>query len=271
MVARTERGDCVFYHRGSGLCVVQRDEGEASMPATCRHFPRLALRDCRGTFITLTHYCPTAAALLFRDDVPIAIVEGPAAFPTADYDGLEVTADEWPPLLHRRMLMDLDAYSAWERHMVARCADERLSPESVVATLDRDARLLRQYRPGKGPLAEAVVRLPADCVAAPPPSSLATSLERYGEAIGAVPDDLRPPPDDAGLPEAYIDRVLPEWGRWNQARASPLISGTREGEDASPWLVGQYLLGALRALGCACERAQPGRWKSSPGHTLSGL
>lgn len=155
IVARTAGGDCVFYHRSSGLCVIHRDAGEDRMPSTCRHFPRLALRDGRGTFVSLTHYCPTAAAMLFRDDVPVEIVEGPAAFPPAEYDGLVVTADEWPPLLHPQMLMDADGYSAWERHMVARCADETLSPESVIATLERDARLLRQYRPGNGSLAEA--------------------------------------------------------------------------------------------------------------------
>lgn len=88
IVARTAGGDCVFYHRSSGLCVIHRDAGEDRLPSTCRHFPRLALRDGRGTFMSLTHYCPTAAAMLFRDDVPIEIVEGPAAFPPAEYDGL---------------------------------------------------------------------------------------------------------------------------------------------------------------------------------------
>src|SRR5205814_1091399 len=52
MVARTSAGDCVFYHRDSGLCVIQRDAGEAQLPSTCRHFPRLAVRDWRGTFIS---------------------------------------------------------------------------------------------------------------------------------------------------------------------------------------------------------------------------
>jgi len=74
MVARTATGDCVFYHRHSGLCVIHRDLGEPMLPSTCRHFPRLAVRDARGTFISLTHYCPTAAASLFRVDVPIEII-----------------------------------------------------------------------------------------------------------------------------------------------------------------------------------------------------
>ena len=77
------------------------------LPSTCRHFPRLAVRDARGTFISLTHYCPTAAASLFRVDVPIEIVESPPAFPEAEYDGLVVKAGEWPPLLRPQMLTDL--------------------------------------------------------------------------------------------------------------------------------------------------------------------
>jgi hypothetical protein len=216
MVARTATGDCVFYHRPSGLCVIQRDVGEDQMPATCRHFPRLALRDSRGTFITLTHYCPTAAGMLFRDDVPIAVVEGPEAFPPADYDGLVVAADDLPPLLNPRMLMDAEGYSAWERHMVARCADETLSPESVIATLDRDARILGQYRPGGEPLAAVVARLPEATIVAPSPTALAVSLDRYREAMGAVPDDLKPEPDEAGLADAYVERVRPAWERWSR-------------------------------------------------------
>ena len=218
IVARTSGGDCVFYHRSSGLCVIHRDEGEERMPSTCRHFPRLALRDGRGTFISLTHYCPTAAALLFDDEVPIEIVEAPAAFPPAEYEGLVVPAGEWPPLLHPRMLMDAVGYTAWERHMVARCADEALSPEGVIATLDRDARLLRQYRSGDGSLADAVARLPGPGVGAPPPATLSDGLDRYGEAMRAAPDDLRPAPDEEGLESVYVDRVLPGWDAW----AAPL-------------------------------------------------
>ena len=47
--ARTDAGACVFFERESRLCIVHRDLGEASLAATCRHFPRLALRDARGT------------------------------------------------------------------------------------------------------------------------------------------------------------------------------------------------------------------------------
>ena len=216
MVGRTPAGDCVFYHRGSGLCVIHRDAGETVLPSTCQHFPRLAVRDRRGTFISLTHYCPTAAAMLFRDDVLIEIVTGPAAFPPADYEGLVVTQDEWPPLLRPDMLMDDAAYSAWERHMVARCADHALSPESVIATLERDARVLRRYPAGDGMLQTAVERLPSATVDAAAPPTLATSLVLHGECIRAVPDDLRPESDEAGLADAYVALVGPVWDCWRR-------------------------------------------------------
>src|SRR5882672_10492657 len=177
MVARTASGDCVFYHRHSGLCVIHRDLGEPMLPATCRHFPRLAVRDARGTFISLTHYCPTAAASLFRDDVPVEIVESPPAFPDADYGGLVVAVDEWPPLMRPTTLIDLDVYTSWERHMVSRCADDALSPESVIATLERDAALVRAVTSSDGKpiaeaIAEAIAALPRDGVPAAAPDAL---------------------------------------------------------------------------------------------------
>jgi len=214
IVGRTAAGDCVFYHRDSGLCVVHRDLGEPMLPPACRHFPRVAVSDLRGIFISLTHYCPTAAAMLFRDDVELEIVEGPPAFPPADYDGLQVHPDAWPPLLHPTMLMDLDGYSAWERHMVERCA-RPTSPESVVATLERDARALRAYQPDDGPLAGAIAALPADTVRAPVTGTLEASLALHAEIMSTIPEGVRPDADESGLREAFAWAVAPEWAAWH--------------------------------------------------------
>ena len=212
--ARTPTGACVFFHSETRLCVVHRDHGADALPATCRHFPRLAVRDARGTFISLTHYCPTAAASLFRDDVPIEIVASPPAFPPGDYDGLDVAADAWPPLLHPRMLMDLDGYTAWERHMVTRCADAEASPEGVLATLERDASLLRAFTPDGQSLAGPIALLPRDVVYATPHATLDPSLADHAEVMRAVPDELKPEPDEAGLREAYLQWVAPQWAAW---------------------------------------------------------
>ena len=208
---RTPRATCVFFDDQSRLCVVHRDLGETALAATCRHFPRLAVHDARGTFITLSHFCPTAAASLFRDDVPIAIVEAPPAFPPGDYDGLTIGAEEFPPLLHPRMLMDIDSYSAWERHMVGRCMDVTREPESIVATLARDAALVAQWRPGGESLTTAIARLPRDVVDATTGETLEASLAYHAAAMRAVPDDFRPEADEQGLEEAYRVMVRRHW------------------------------------------------------------
>ena len=210
MLERTDRGDCVFFERGTHLCVVHRDAGEETLPATCRHFPRLAVADSRGTFITLSHYCPTAASMLFRDEVDLEVIEGPSAFPFADYDGLTVTPDDLPPLLSPSMLTDPEGYSAWERHMVRRCSGD-VSPESVVATLASDAALLRTWRPGSSSLVEAIQRLPASFSVVSPHESLAGSVGLRDEVVAAIPEDLRPAADEDGLEAAYVSHVMPVW------------------------------------------------------------
>ena len=115
----------------------------------------------RGTSITLSHFCPTAASQLFREDVALEIVESPPAFPPGDYDGLAVTPDDLPPLLRPDVLMDDEGYAAWERHMVAVCADAPRCRKSALATLTRDAGALRTWRGGVGTLRQAVARIAA--------------------------------------------------------------------------------------------------------------
>ena len=269
MVARTPGGDCVFYHRHSGLCVIHRDMGSAELPATCQHFPRLALSDRRGTFITLTHYCPTAASMLFREDTVLEIVESPSAFPPAEYQGLTITPQDWPPLLHPHMLMDHSGYAAWERHMVARCAVDAPTPESVIATLLRDARQLRQYQPQHGPLERAVGLLPAGYVDATTPAELGESLERYAEAIGAVPEDMKPPPDEEGLVEAYVDLVRHEWARWDRP-----LKRYVAGKAFASWTAyqGRGVLSIVRGLDAALAlvRVEAARQCRNAGRALDG-
>lgn len=207
----TDDGKCVFLNRRDHLCVIHRDLGEEAQASTCRHFPRLAVVDRRGTSITLSHFCPTAASLLFRDDVPVEIVEGPRAFPPSDYEGLIVEDDAFPPLLTPSMLMDLDGYTAWERHMVGVFAQVDRAPEEGLATLVRDARVLAHWRPGVITLAAAVAALPTDRADAAAPATLGASLALHHEVVFAMPEDLRPDSDDADLDRAYAEFVRPVW------------------------------------------------------------
>ena len=203
----TPEGRCVFLNRPDHLCIVHRDLGEDALPMTCRHFPRLALVDRRGTSITLSNFCPTAASMLFRD-VPVRIVEHPPAFPPSDYEGLIVEDDAFPPLLTPSMLMDLDGYSAWERHMVAAFADVERPPDSVLATLMRDARALARWRPGGQTLAEAIAALPRHPVEGSTPENLERSLAMHREVVAAMPEDLRPDSDETDLDASYREFVL---------------------------------------------------------------
>ena len=213
ILERTETGSCVFLDSQTKLCIVHRDAGEPALPATCRYFPRLAVRDGRGTFITLSHFCPTAASMLFRDGCPLTIASGPPAFPAGDYEGLVVTSDDLPPLLTPTTLMDPAGYSAWERHMVMRCAETRRSPEEVVATLARDARLLRTWKPGRQTLAAAVGGLPPEPeqAASTETDTFDRGLVLYAQVVEAIPDDLRPGPDEHGLDAAFARFVRPAW------------------------------------------------------------
>ena len=104
-------GECVF-HDAAGCGVY------AARPVSCAHFPYVCLIDARGVHVTLSHYCPTAAAMLFEGREPLEIVEGPA--PVAGFDvpeGLDAR-ESLPPLESPRRLMTFEAFSQWERSAV---------------------------------------------------------------------------------------------------------------------------------------------------------
>lgn len=166
VLAISESGHCVFHRHG---CEIQHVVGREAMPSSCQHFPREVLRDLRGDFVTLSHFCPTAADLLFTHQGPVRIVEGPPAVSPGEAEGLEAR-DVLPPLLTAGMLMDLEGYSAWEAHMVARLtSDDGLSPEQALDRLDQDLRMLQRWRPSHGGLRQAVADLPPSPPAIDPP------------------------------------------------------------------------------------------------------
>ena len=153
VLGTTAAGACVCYDTGhDGLCAIHREAGAALMPSACRNFPRVALRDPRGAFVTLSHFCPTAAGLLLSAGA-IAIVEAPPSISLeGNVEGLDATA-VMPPLLRPGMLMDLEGYSAWEREGIAVLDERRYGARlalSVIAMATRDA---QGWRPGREALA----------------------------------------------------------------------------------------------------------------------
>lgn len=121
--------------QGNGQCVFHVDSGcgvYASRPASCAHFPYVCLIDQRGVHVTLSHYCPTAASLLFADAGPITIVEGPS--PVAGFavpEGLDAR-ESLPPLESPDRLMTWEAFSNWERAEVGK---ETMAPSLADAAV----------------------------------------------------------------------------------------------------------------------------------------
>jgi Fe-S-cluster containining protein len=107
---RDANGACIFHQ---DRCTVYEHR-----PLSCMHFPYVCMIDPRGVHVTLSHYCPTAAALLFEHDRPIAVVEGPSPVPLLDVpEGLDAR-ESLPPIDTRSdnpRLLSWAEFSQWER------------------------------------------------------------------------------------------------------------------------------------------------------------
>ena len=156
ILATTGDGACVFFEpRGGRLCAVHRTVGPELLPSACRNFPRIALRDPRGLFVTLSHYCPTAARLLLQDQ-DVAIVEAPATLTLDDsVEGLDATG-VLPPLLRPGMLMSLDAYDTWERETMATLNDRQLAAREAVNTIGMATAAAGEWQPANGALSKTI-------------------------------------------------------------------------------------------------------------------
>jgi Fe-S-cluster containining protein len=186
-VATSMSGACVFFDAGHGrLCTIHRDAGEALMPSACRNFPRIALRDSRGVFVTLSHYCPTAARLLL-DVGDITIVEAPPLLTLSDaVEGLDATG-VLPPLLRPGMLTDLDGYGAWEREAVAVLNRRDRAAEDALAVIRQATSDVIDWRPGAETLADRVLRAFARATSAHRPTRQARRpLDRAANAFLAA-------------------------------------------------------------------------------------
>ena len=174
--ARGPDGSCVFLETGAGSiqCGIHRSAGHNVLPVACRMFPRVALHDARGWTITLSHFCPTAASLLFEEDGPVHICEAPS--PLMDVGSLEGldAADAIPPLLREGVLMDLDSFSEWESGAVRVLTASDISPETALARLEQVTDELTDWTPGTGELCD---RVRSAFLSAAPAVSCATTRE----------------------------------------------------------------------------------------------
>lgn len=178
VAATAPDGGCVFFEPERGrLCAIHRVGGESLLPSACRHFPRVVLRDPRGVFVTLSHFCPTAAAMLL-EPVDLAVIEAPPSLALdGELEGLDATA-VMPPLLCRDVLTDLEGYDAWERSGIAVLNRCDLTPTAALDLLARATDDVCAWRPGREPLSSRVARAFA---AAPGPARRGLPQRSTGE------------------------------------------------------------------------------------------
>jgi hypothetical protein len=182
-LARTADGWCGF--RNDHRCSLQRAGGEAMLPSACRHFPRLVLRDGRGMLLALSHFCPTAAAMLF-DERPLTIVETCAPLaPEEPIEGLDAR-NALPPLVRPGMLADIEGYAAWEEAVVREFTDA----PSAARALERIAAAtesVRNWTPAHGALAASVAAAFADARREPLDEDLSEAFGILREVTGPHP------------------------------------------------------------------------------------
>jgi hypothetical protein len=214
-------GTCGFF-QADGLCAIHRAGGHTSLPITCQMFPRIALLDARGTFITLSHYCPTAASLLFDGAAAASIVAAPETLMRVNrLEGLDATST-WAPLLCDGVLMDLESYGAWERYGI-RTLTSGGAPWQALERLERATARVLDWRPALrdsllGTIDRAFSSVESSRRTRLPDGRL-WKLVRHAVPSKltpqALPDDLKP-----RLPAAIaaLDAHAPAIGRWLAAR-----------------------------------------------------
>ncbi len=141
----SHEGRCAFHDPVAHRCELHAILGPRGKPSACQQFPFVTVRDPRGTFVSLSHYCPSAAALL-DDDGALALQAMPAAAGT--FEGLDVRTS-LPPAVDAARLLDWDALHAWEAAglTVLSAAGD---PDVALADLRACHAHLARWRPGRG-------------------------------------------------------------------------------------------------------------------------
>lgn len=209
LLATASDGACVFYD--GRLCAIHRDLGPASMPVACQQFPRISLRDPRGTFVTLSHFCPTAAGLLLDAAGTLDVVRAPASLAVGDtLEGLDAT-QELPPLLRPGLLTDIEGYIAWEQEALRVLACEDYSAEGALDRIEAATRWMLTWRPDEDSLSDCARHAFRVDPSRPDSSTWRTpdDRRRFELARGSVPRGLAAPPVPANF-EADWD-ATPAW------------------------------------------------------------
>ncbi len=261
LLAQTCDGVCALYESDARRCALHRVKGHDWLPLACQQFPRMCLMDARGMRVTFSHYCPTAAALLFASEQrPLAIVENPSSVrPDVAYEGLDAR-EALPPLLRPGVLMDWETVEAFEAHALRRLDAETTTVDAAVAHIASIAEHLRAWRANDGPLIAAFARAVDAAHAASAVASAAQminlinlplALRLDADVRAAVPAGVpcdAAPADASNIMEAHERWIAPAW----PALTRPLCRYVAAKLFANwCWYQGQGLRTLMRSLQAA--------------------
>jgi len=147
-------GSCWFRDEPVRACAIHRNFGVDALPSACRHFPRVCVLGPGIVSVSLSHYCPTAADLLFDESTDFGLVAGPRAFPSDwPFEGLDVRG-AYPPFLRPGVLLGFDGLRAFEDRAVAVLSREPLW--TALAIVEAAVEGARSWTVDAGPLCELV-------------------------------------------------------------------------------------------------------------------
>lgn len=266
---RDETGVCWFRDQERHDCAIHREFGEDSLASACRQFPRIAVLESDQTSVSLSHYCPTAAGLLFRESEDFRLVDAPEAFPVNwPFEGLD-TRGAYSPLLRPGVLLGFDGLRVFEAEAVAVLS--RPGIEVALAHIERSVGRIRRWQPEHGGLPDQIRAafanpppVPEGATRRDPRQILTASLPPAAVGVPSLPGRAdaagRSAPDDTL--DRRIDRAL---RRYVAAR---LIGGWILFQSDDLATVSAYLrlcLGSVYLFESARDRVEPeiDRWREA--------
>jgi Fe-S-cluster containining protein len=260
-------GACWFRDEPARACAVHRDHGEAALPSACRQFPRVCVLEAELVSVSLSHYCPTAAGLLFGGARDFGLVTDAWAFPSDwPFEGLDVRG-AYPPFLRPGILMSLDGLRAFEDRAVAVLSREPLWRS--LAMIESAVESARAWTVDAGPMLELVVESFArdagdgkdePRVTDPRPILLAALTEGTRPSVGLP--DFRPDPPAVSSLTDLADLALRKY------LASRLIAAWITFQGNGLRSVGRYLRLCLETVllfesARAAQESEASRWKEA--------
>lgn len=257
-------GACWFRDEGARTCAIHRNHGEDALPSACRQFPRVCVIEPGVVSVSLSHFCPTAACLLFDGPEDFGLVHDPPAFPPEwPFEGLDARG-AYPPFLRPGVLLGFDGLRAFEDRAVAELSRGLLWP--ALAVIEAAVEKMRTWTVGAGPLPDLVAG--SFALAEGDPGAKASATDPRPLLLAALTRGTQP---SVGLPDFRAGRPLlsarTDLGL-RKYMASRLIAAwiSFQGDDLRS--VARYLRLCLDTVflfesARAAEESEAARWKEA--------